>query len=106
MSEEVENSQSPRKVEGGDGQVLTQKDLRKIKQMLKDGKMSKQQQAVIERLLFTLTAEQEMRFKSEQQHSKVVDNLVHNQVMMEEQVKMHRERSVMKGDLGTSIGVT
>lgn len=36
----------------------------------------------------------------------MVDNLVHNQIMMEEQVKMHRERSVMKGDLGTSIGVT
>ena len=32
VSEEVENSQSPRKIEGsGEGGVLTQKDLRKIK---------------------------------------------------------------------------
>lgn len=54
--------------------------------------MNKQQQTIVERLLYTLTVEQDMRFKSEQQHSKVVDNLVQNQVMMEEQVKLHKER--------------
>lgn len=47
-----------------------------------------------------------MRLKSEQQHSKVVDNLVHNQVMMEEQVKLHKERSILKTDHSISIGVT
>ena len=45
--------------------------------------MSKDQTRVIEKLLTTLTKEQQMRLKSEEQHSQMVDQLVKNQVKLE-----------------------
>ena len=55
--------------------------------------MSKDQTRVIEKLLTTLTKEQQMRLKSEEQHSQMVDQLVKNQVKLEQQLKLHKDRS-------------
>lgn len=84
VAEEVENSAAKNDAstlyEGADR--LSQKDIRKIKQMLKEGSITLDQQDVIERLLSTLMAEQQMRLKSEEQHCRMVDNLVRNQVKL------------------------
>ena len=68
-----------------------------INEIIRQKKLSKEQTKVIEKMVLCLNQEKQNRLKSEEQNSQMIEQLVHNQAKLEQQLKMVKERPVSHG---------